>query len=213
MLNNYREKLEDTFHVNSIVRFFINRGISPNTITVVGAIGTISSSIYCIVVKNAFVYAALLIGFFSSFDLIDGVVARSSNSVTRYGKVLDSFLDRVCDFVILFSLALNTLSNYFLTIAIGMALLCSYGVSYLRACGEAVGVNMKQKKVLFERGDRLITLVISLLAIGLGANKPFIIACAMATIISLSCVTIIQRLSFVYSSTKKREDCNEGLLS
>lgn len=210
MLNNYRERVENIFHINSIGRFLINRGLSPNMLTIAGAIGTVISSILCIVVKENFIYATILIGFFSSFDMLDGTIARISNTVTRTGKVLDSVLDRVCDFIIFFSLILNVIKSYFTVILLGLALLTAYIVSYLRSCGEAVGISMKRQKVFFERGDRMMCLLVSFLIIGLGISKTIILPIVAVLIASSSMVTIVQRSKFIYLAFRKKlNECEE----
>ena len=70
-------------------------GVNPNFLTFVGFIITIFASV-CFA-KGKFVEAGFIIILAGIFDMLDGRVARITNSVTKFGAFFDSVLDRYSD--------------------------------------------------------------------------------------------------------------------
>jgi CDP-diacylglycerol--glycerol-3-phosphate 3-phosphatidyltransferase len=140
-------------------------------------------------------WVVLLSGF---FDIIDGALARNTNQVTRFGGVLDSSLDRVSEAAILIGIM-----SYFLfysksdvalwiALVIGVAMIFSFMVSYVRARAEGAGLECQVG--IFTRAERVIILALGLLLSGIS----FILVIALIIITLLSIVTFIQRMLYVY---------------
>lgn len=133
-------------------RFFSDRGLRPNHLTICGLI----LSFICFFVFRsgwALVGGVLLLvcGF---FDAIDGAVARLTGRETAFGGLLDSVVDRYSDFLVLAGMMLGNLTTPLWGL---LAILGSFMVSYTRARAEAAGAG-KLAVGLAERGERVLIL-------------------------------------------------------
>jgi CDP-diacylglycerol---glycerol-3-phosphate 3-phosphatidyltransferase len=140
-------------------------------------------------------WGVLLSGF---FDIIDGALARHTNQVTRFGGVLDSTLDRLSEAAMLlgimaYYLFTPAIFNEWIILVIGLTMIASFLVSYIRSRAEAAHIDCQVG--IFTRAERVI-----ILALGLMINQMTIILIIIAV---LSVVTVIQRLVHVYQSAKK----------
>jgi len=147
--------------------------------------------------------AGLLMLVSGYFDILDGALARHTDKATRFGAILDSTLDRLSEAVVLLGiLALFLITkepNLFALIdrqwavfLVGVTLLGSPLVSYIRARAEALGIQCQVG--IFTRTERVIVLVLGLL------TKQIIIALAIIALLSL--ITAGQRLFYVHKQTK-----------
>jgi archaetidylinositol phosphate synthase len=100
--------------------------------------------------------AGLMILFSGFIDAIDGVLARYTGQVTRFGGFLDSVLDRYSDLFILSGIIIGRLVEPYVGL---IAMIGSVMVSYTRARAEAEGVRMEGVGFA-ERAERLIFLAI-----------------------------------------------------
>lgn len=133
------------------------------------------------------------------FDILDGALARRTNQVTRFGGVLDSTIDRICESVILLGImALFVLrgEEAWAILLVGLAIPSSLLVSYIRARAETVKVDCQVG--IFTRAERVV-----ILALGLLINQVII---ALAIITLLSLITIVQRLVHVYKQARCMSD-------
>jgi phosphatidylglycerophosphate synthase/putative flippase GtrA len=89
-------------------------------------------------------------------DFFDGRLARESGSASPAGAALDSVLDRVCEGVMLVGLAWYYRETWLLPV-IGLLMIGSFLVSYIRAKGEALGVEIKSVG-LMQRPERIVYL-------------------------------------------------------
>ncbi len=180
------------------VRPLAKAGLTPNTITIMGLLISLASA-WCyynwrmspILLPSA----GLLILLSGLFDAIDGIVARVSGKVTRFGGFLDSLSDRYSDAVVLAGVTLSGLCN---PIAGFAALIGSLMVSYTRSRAESEGVKMAGVG-LAERAERMIILaVVTLLAfLWLDILNYGIILLAI-----LSHLTVIQRAFYFRENAK-----------
>ncbi len=114
-----------------------------------------------------------LLIFSGSLDLIDGRLARETNSVTKAGAFLDSCLDRYSDSFVLMGIAVFYLTKtmepsiagtesqiIYITMPVVIMLLIvgTTAMSYIKARGETVG--LKTKKGLMQRPERVMMLSI-----------------------------------------------------
>ncbi len=184
-----------------IVRFLVKTHVTPNTLTWLGfsiAVGAAA----VIATGHPFIagFIVLAAGF---FDMLDGALARHTGQVTSFGAVLDSTLDRVSEAVLLLGVLIfyllfgnqSTLGILFVC----FALIASPLVSYLRARGEALGIDCRVG--LFTRPERVITLAIGLLA-GWVIDYALIIALAIIAVFSFA--TAGQRLLYLKRQTKTK---------
>jgi archaetidylinositol phosphate synthase len=163
-------------------------GITPNTVT----FASLFFSMLCpiAVLFKEPVIAVLLMVISSFADAIDGALARVSGFVSRFGSVVDSFSDRVSEFMFLYSLFLLGIRADLILIA----LLVSFLISYLRALGEKQGLYVEGIGLL-ERGERLILIFIAFL--GVVMNFNIVTYATLILLIVLGLVTVIQRLIYL----------------
>ena len=163
-------------------------GLTPNVVSVLGFFTALVSAY--LVVRGNLIFAAIFVIISGFLDVLDGAIARVTGRVTKFGGFLDSLLDRYSDVVILSSIIYTSLCPLFWGL---VALAGSLLVSYARARGEALGVEMAGVGVA-ERADRLV-----ILSLGLLLNFP---SWAVILVAVLSHVTVGIRALRVWSSLK-----------
>jgi CDP-diacylglycerol--glycerol-3-phosphate 3-phosphatidyltransferase len=173
--------------------------ISPNAITWFGFLLTLGAAAL-IITEHLFAagFVVLLAGF---FDMLDGALARSTGRVTQFGAVLDSTLDRLAEGALLLSiLVIYAREQSILGVSIvGVALLGSVLVSYIRARAEAIGLDCEVG--LFTRAERVVVLALGLLL----SQIDYALIVALGIIMVFSFVTAGQRLIYVWRKTKKSD--------
>ena len=199
-------KVASYYLTQPAVRILARTSITPNAITWFGFLLAVGAAAFII---TGYLFAAglvvLLAGF---FDILDGALARHRNQTTRFGAVLDSTLDRLAEAVVLLGIlallllteensALFTLlSKEWAVLLVGVALLGSLLVSYVKARAEALGLECQVG--LFTRAERVIVL-----AVGLLLNQiAYALIIALAIIAVFSFITVGQRLLYVWQQTR-----------
>jgi len=91
------------------------------------------------------------------FDILDGAVARATGRTSQRGAFLDSTLDRVAEVLVYLGIIIGGYTNPSLVL---VALSFSLLVSYTRAKGDALGVNLAGIGI-GERPERLLVLVVT----------------------------------------------------
>lgn len=191
MLNKYRKLLQPILEKVGIL--FSSTGLSPNTLSLIGFIITIISSIIFGINSlhldptinfSAIGSLSLLAGGF--FDVIDGSVAKITKRTSRKGSFLDSTLDKISETIIFLGIAIGEFANPILClIAVSSSLL----VSYTRSRAETLGIDLSG--IGFgERAERILILAImGLLPFSHSLEYGVII------VIGISIITIIQRIN------------------
>jgi len=186
-----------------VVQLLATTPISPNIITWLGFLVTVGAAAF-IATRHLLIAGAmvLLAGF---FDILDGALARRTNRTTHFGGILDSTLDRLSEAALLLgiltlflltkeqSVLFTLLAKEWAILLVGIALIGSLLVSYIRARAEAMGLECQVG--LFTRAERVVVLVL-----GLFLNQ---IVIALAIIAVFSFITVGQRLVYVWQQTKK----------
>lgn len=190
MLNKFRKSLEPILEKIGVL--FSSIGLSPNTLSLIGFLITIISSIIFGVNTlqldptinfSAIGSLVLLAGGF--FDVIDGSVAKVTKKISRKGSFLDSTLDKISETVIFLGIAIGELANPILCL---LAVSSSLLVSYTRSRAETLGIDLSG--VGFgERAERILILgVMGLLPF------PYSLEYGVIIVIVISIITIIQRI-------------------
>ncbi|AKK03288.1 phosphatidylinositol phosphate synthase [Corynebacterium epidermidicanis] len=179
--------------VEPVAQAFLKIGWTPNGVTVAG---TLIASLICVVLipMDQLVWAAVLSGLFTAFDMIDGTMARMRGGGTVYGATLDATCDRVTDGALFAAIIWWLIYTYeapkALVCAALIVLVSSQVISYVKARAEAGGI--KVVGGLVERPERLI---LGLAGIGLtGLGVPYAIDVALWILAVGSVATIVQRL-------------------
>ncbi len=196
-------KVASYYLTQPAVRILARTSITPNAITWLGFLLAVGAAAFII---TGYLFAAglvvLLAGF---FDILDGALARHRNQTTRFGAVLDSTLDRLAEAVVLLGILVLfllteeqpiLLAKEWSILLVGVALLGSLLVSYVKARAEALGLECQVG--LFTRAERVIVL-----ALGLLLNQiAYALVIALAIIAVFSFITVGQRLLYVWQQTK-----------
>ena len=126
---------------------------------------------------------------------IDGAMARLSGDINEFGSLLDSFIDRCSEMVLLLGILI-----YFLEIddktgivTVFLALSGGFLVSYVRARAEGIGLVVKNG--ILTRLERLVVIILSLFF-----HKPIIGTLLVAI---FGNITAIQRMWLVKLHVKK----------
>ncbi|MEV1295148.1 phosphatidylinositol phosphate synthase [Pseudonocardia sp. NPDC049635] len=191
-------------HVNRLTdpvgRRLVERGVSPDTVTVAGTVGAIVCSVV-FVPAGWLVLGAVLVTLFVLTDLIDGAMARALGGGTRFGAVLDSTCDRMVDGALFGALAWWALTGGAEPVAGAAALVCLVGgqiVSYVKARAESVGLTAEGGFV--ERAERLILGLLGAFLSGLGV--PYALTVALLVLAAGTVVTLGQRILAVRRSAR-----------
>jgi len=195
-------KLKEQFNrwIEAETRFLHNLGLSPNKITVLGFLLSLSSALLYLNWGRsplALPIAGLLLLLSGFFDALDGAIARLSGGVTAFGGFLDSLLDRYSDAVVLAAITLSGLCDLFWGFS---SLIGSLLVSYSRARAEASGVKMASVGFA-ERAERMIFIAL------LSFIFPFWEASLWWGILVLALIThltVAQRAYYFYKSSKEQ---------
>lgn len=174
---------------------FLNRlGLSPNTITLLGLLGTTIGA-YIIAMGHmttgAFVLLASVL-----VDAFDGTMARLRGEPSDFGAFVDSVSDRYAELVTFGGLLYYflTLSDYPGVVVSFIAAAGSLLVSYVKARAEGLGFTAKVG--ILTRLERYIVLIPLLVF-----NQPFI---AVAIIAFLANITAYQRILHVREQGRER---------
>lgn len=175
-----------------IARLLSRTPLTPNTITWLGFGITVVAG--ALVVTEHLLAAGIVVLVAGFFDMLDGALARLTERVTRFGAILDSTLDRLSEAVPLLSLLVVFVrgQDFAESILVGVALLGSLMVSYIRARMEGLGIECKAG--LFTRPERVIVMALGLLL----SRFDYALLTALAVITFFSCFTVVERMVYAW---------------
>jgi len=175
-----------------VVKLGLHR-VHPNVYTILGLLLALLAppSAY----MGYFALALILIVLSSLMDVMDGLVARVSGLQSKWGAFLDSLSDRVSDASYILTLALIGLDWRLCYVL----LVLSYLVSYSRARGEGLGVQLKGVG-LIERQERVVAVLLIALIAWVDVWAATI---ALAILTVLTAITVAQRVFSVYAQLKQ----------
>ena len=194
-----RFKAPVTVVITPLCRFLLRVGVTPNGLTVFGALGSVGASLYFFPHGDFFI-GTLVVALFALSDLFDGTMARiSERGSTTWGALIDSTLDRITDAAICAGILIFFFQQEgnSLTVLLSLiALITGSLIPYIRARAESLGIDCSVG--IAERAERLIALLVSTGLYGLGVS--FAIDIGLALIGVLGVITIAQRLHVVARS-------------
>jgi len=182
--------------VELIVRGLMAAHVHPNTLTFVGLLINIAAA--AVLASGNFLLAGFVIMAAAVFDLVDGRVARSSGTVTRFGAFFDSVMDRYSDLFLLTGLLVYyaSINRFFYIVLTAMAMVATVLISYTRSRAE--NVIPKCKVGFMERPERIV-----LLLIGTLFNR---MAPVLWVIAVLGNLTVIHRIVYTWQQTKRLDE-------
>lgn len=191
MLNNAAARRLVKGIVEPPARGLLRLGVSPDAVTVVGTIGIIVAALVCFP-QGWFIQGSIIIGVLAGSDLLDGTMARLSDTSGPWGNFLDATLDRLADGAVLAGLIIwGALSEQIWLVAGGVfALVVGQVTSYAKARAEAVGAHANVG--IAERAERMFVILLAVLLTGLGV--PYVLVAALWLLGAVGVVTIVQRI-------------------
>lgn len=170
--------------------------ITPNVITLLGFLLNVVAA--GLIVAGHIFAGGVVFLIAAGADAIDGTLARQIGIRNKFGAFWDSTLDRLSESIIIMALAYRfAIAGDALAVMIAfLALIASFLVSYTRARGEGIGIEVKVG--VGTRVERFIIMAAGLLLSGLYENAVFI---ALSLIVVLAGITVLQRTWAVYKAT------------
>jgi CDP-diacylglycerol--glycerol-3-phosphate 3-phosphatidyltransferase len=164
-------------------------GLTPDHLTVLGLLVGVGAAV-------AIGSGNLLLGMFLVIlaalpDLLDGALAKASDSSSQRGAFFDSTVDRVTDFLLLGGIAwyfMSTESAHMAMLPFAVAAVSSI-ISYERAKAESLGIDAKGG--LMERAERIIAICVGLLV-------PILLIPILWIMLVLVSITAVQRFIKVW---------------
>ena len=185
MLNKFRDSLRPL--LQNIGKAFASSGLSANVWTAIGlGFAFASSLVYGLHPQYSLVLGGVLLLVSGFFDIVDGQVARATNSSSKKGAFLDSVFDKVAEVSIFLGIFIGGYfpQGYLVLIALSLSLL----VSYTRARAESLGIQL-QGIGIGERAERLLVIAL------VGMAGPVFMNYAVIIVIIISGITLAQRIA------------------
>lgn len=180
--------------ITPVAAFALRIGITPNTVTWVGAVGVVASSLY-FYPRGDFFLGTAIIFVFALSDLFDGTMARISKvGASPWGGFLDSTIDRITDSSILIGITIYLIDTNDMLASVGViTLVTGMLVPYIRAKAEGFGIACSGG--IAERSERLMVSMSAIALHGLGVG--YVLTGGMWLLAILGLVTVIQRMVIV----------------
>lgn len=158
-----RQRLKLVFQkvLTPFILWLVKIKLSPHLITGFGLILNFFAA--GLILKKFLRFGGVVVLVGGIFDLLDGALARTTNSASPKGAFLDSVADRISEGAIFLSLSVYFFNQHQLFLAI-LGILCligSYLVSYLRARAEGLGYQCQIG--WFTRFERILVLSLFLI--------------------------------------------------
>ena len=185
--------------ISPTARGMLRIGLTPNSVTTIGAAGVIAIS--SIAYPNGHLFGGTVaICCLALSDLFDGTMARlSAKGTSKWGGFLDSTIDRVTDSAIAMGLLIYLAQrNDPLSYVLLASIVSGFLVSYIRAKAESLQIECKGG--FAERTERLIILLTAIGFTGLGVQ--YILTVGIWALALASVFTVLQRLVIVRKATK-----------
>jgi len=181
------------FLLKHIVRALSLSHIHPNMLTALGLVINIAAAV--LFAKGYFWAAGWVVVGAGLFDMVDGRVARVTNTVTQFGAFFDSVVDRYSDMALYMGLLVYyaRAERFLYVVLVALVMAGSVMISYTRARAESI---IPTCKVGFlERPERLVLIIIGALW-----NR---MAPVLWIIAVLSNITVIHRIIYTWQYTQK----------
>ena len=164
-------------------------GLSPDVLTVIGLLIGVAAAIA--IGTGRLTLGLILVILAAVPDLLDGAVAKASNTASQRGAFFDSTMDRITDALLLGGIAwyfAGHESPYMTLLPFAVASVSGL-ISYQRAKAESLGLDAKGG--LMERAERIIAICVGLL------YEPLLIPILWIMLV-LTSITAIQRFVKVW---------------
>jgi CDP-diacylglycerol---glycerol-3-phosphate 3-phosphatidyltransferase len=186
--------------LSPIANLLVRLGVSPDVVTLVGTIG-VSAGALIFFPRGDIWLGVVVITVFVFSDLIDGHMARSTGTSSRWGAFLDSTLDRIGDAAIFGGLLMYYAGpgdSQLMTAVTLLALVMGATTSYARARAESLGLTASVG--IAERSDRLVFLLVPAWFSDV-LNVEILLDAVLCLLALASTITVVQRMVSVRRQT------------
>lgn len=143
-------------------RLIARTGVTPNQLTLIGL--GLNVLVAIVIATGEFRLGGVLLLIASAFDMLDGAVARATQSISKVGGFLDSTLDRYSEVVVYLGVLIYLLDTDDARTASILVVVASTGalmISYARAKAESIGYTASVG--LAARPERVVLLALFLI--------------------------------------------------
>jgi phosphatidylglycerophosphate synthase len=185
-----------------VVRVLSDSRVTPNQLTALGFALNLVAAV--LIYREDYIAAAAVFLVGSVIDILDGALARSRGQATVFGAFIDSTTDRTSEGAVLCaaSLVFARDGDTWAIVAVFVALVASFLISYTRARAEALG--LEGKAGLMGRGERVVLLA-AILALAPWGALPY----GIALLAILASATVAQRILSVHRQLAQREQLSK----
>lgn len=145
MLEKLKDRVDRALHgfATALYRF----GFRPNHVTFLGLLLAVVALLFA--AQGDLLLSSIFILISASMDMLDGIIARSTNTSSKRGEVIDTVTDRITDFLYTLCLIFAGYNIY----GIAVALFLSSFIPYIRAIASKYGVSLRGVGIM-ERAER-----------------------------------------------------------
>jgi CDP-diacylglycerol---glycerol-3-phosphate 3-phosphatidyltransferase len=192
--------------MDPIAEFLVRRRVHPNTITIWGTVFMMAGGVLYGVGHISI--GGWLLGLTALTDVLDGMVARRSNTSSQFGAFLDSTLDRVADgftmggLAVFFAFSPVHRSPTMVAVCI-TGLIGAFLTSYTRARAESLGLDAKVG--MLQRPERVVLLSAPQAFFGLALNA-WVLTIIIYILAMTAWITVVQRIMYVYRATQPQRE-------
>jgi phosphatidylglycerophosphate synthase len=158
-------------------------GVSPTSVTLISFFLALTAVLSFFYFNRILAFSIFILSFI--LDGLDGVLARKTKKVTKFGAYLDSLIDKLVEALIFFCFAVYHWPLAFLT---GVS---SILISYSRHRADEFKVKIEGG--IFERGPRILFVLLSGIILEATSLQQFVPHILLISLV-LSLITIIQRV-------------------
>jgi CDP-diacylglycerol--glycerol-3-phosphate 3-phosphatidyltransferase len=162
-------------------------GMTPAAVTIIGLVVTIAGAV--LIATGHLFWGGFVAGAGVVLDALDGPLARRLGKASDRGAFLDTMSDRFGEIAVWVGLSVYLRDESRMLVLCIVALAFSLLIPYVRATAESVGVDGRGGWM--GRAERMLLILVGLMAIGLGLNimEPLLWA-----FVILTGLTVVQRI-------------------
>jgi len=171
-------------------------GMTANMATILGFL--LNAGVAAVIASGHPRIGGVLLLIASAFDMVDGAIARSTNSVSKFGGFFDSTVDRYSEIVVYIGVLVwlnQTGDDHLGAILVLVAATGALMISYARARAEAIGYGASVG--LAARPERVVVLAACLII-----NQPL---WALWVLAIVTHITAVWRMVYVWRQTQADE--------
>jgi CDP-diacylglycerol---glycerol-3-phosphate 3-phosphatidyltransferase len=186
--------------LSPVARVLVRAGVSPDLVTVLGTVGVVLGALVCF--PQGWMWQGVLILTPIVFsDMIDGQMAKITNSASKWGAFLDSTADRLGDAAVFGGILLFFVYQENSTLWAGVtltALVFGQLTSYVKARAESLGFTCSGG--LAARADRMVIILVGAFFADVGV--PYLLEVVVSVLAFASIITVGQRIAQVRRQAK-----------